>query len=404
MSNHLNNMKNSPGFNPNTGPTARPAFDQGFLGASDDQDVHMTDAPLTINPYQMHLQLPVIYEDDTFHVERAATYDLYVQANSVQVQTVFAPVLPPPHLNDDLTTAAPVQSNVNPYFHSLTPINVLSPTLAPDAYLHSVMTLTPLMLSQNHQLTNHPIQNAPPRKIAVPVSVIQRLEGLRQQQCTRRPCHRLETLPAEIRLIIYAYVFKGAELEVSPSHLTRGRCSPNDWLSPYRLITKGHTDLIRTSRFFFHEALPSLVRATTLEVWWVPSQRGVDPLHYLPDDFLSMIETIKVEFNAFVHIKRIRLPKLKQVDLFHGIDSPGGFADAIHIMNCQNCGGMPLIVKESFAGSVFSWRWKQRQYAYLGRLEGFTVNMTAVWEVWCPVPGMARIVRASIPISFVTSS
>lgn len=165
-----------------------------------------------------------------------------------------------------------------------------------------------------------------------------------------------------------------------------------------------HTDLIRTSRFFFHEALPSLVRATTLEVWWVPSQRGVDPLHYLPDDFLSMIETIKVEFNAFVHIKRIRLPKLKQVDLFHGIDSPGGFADAIHIMNCQNCGGMPLIVKESFAGSVFSWRWKQRQYAYLGRLEGFTVNMTAVWEVWCPVPGMARIVRASIPISFVTSS
>jgi hypothetical protein len=201
--------------------------------------------------------------------------------------------------------------------------------------------------------------------------------------------------------MIYAYVFEGVELKATHNHLTRGRCSPNDWLSPYRLITKASTDIIRTSRFFFHEALPSLVKATTLEVW--SSHRGVDPLHLLPDHFLSRIETIKVEANAFPDIDRTRLPRLKKVDFWHEIDSPGGFDDVIHIMNCENCGGMSLVVEESFAGSFYSWRWFQRQYAYLGRLEGFAVSMTVVWEIWCPVPGMARIVRASALALFVTS-
>jgi hypothetical protein len=172
-------------------------------------------------------------------------------------------------------------------------------------------------------------------------------------------------------------------------------------LSPYRLNTKAFTDIIRTSRFFFHEALPSLVKATTLEVW--SSGQGVHPLHLLPDHFLSRIETIKVEANAFLGVDRTRLLRLKKVDVWHEVDSPGGFDDVIHIMNCENCGGMAVVAEESFAGSFYSWRWFQRQWAYLGRLEGFAVNMTVVWEIWCPVPGMARIVRASALASFVTS-
>ncbi|KAK7905368.1 hypothetical protein LTR67_000089 [Exophiala xenobiotica] len=360
-------MKKSSVLNPSTGPSARPAFDQGYLNASDYQDVHMADAPLTINPYQMHLLPSIDYEDDTFHIKQAATYELYLQANSSQAQPVFAPVLPPPHLNNDLATTAPVQSYFNPYFQSLIPTYMLSPTLAPDTYPYSVMA----------------------RKKAVPVSLTRRLELLRQQERTRRPHHRLETLPAEIRMMIYVYLFEGAELRVTHNYLTRGRCSPNNWLSPYRLITKAFTDIIRTSRFFFHEALPSLVKATTLEVW--SSGQGVHPLHLLPDHFLSRIETIKVEANAFLGVDRTRLLRLKKVDVWHEVDSPGGFDDVIHIMNCENCGGMAVVAEESFAGSFYSWRWFQRQWAYLGRLEGFAVNMTVVWEIWCPVPGMARI-------------
>lgn len=145
------------------------------------------------------------------------------------------------------------------------------------------------------------------------------------------------------------------------------------------------TGILSTSKFFLNEALPYLNAATTIEV---PHSFGRnDPLANLPDEFLSRIKNIKVNFDSFVHIDRRRLPSLQNVHLFHDVDAPSGFSEVVEMIND---GGMEDVIEESF-DDVLSWKWKQRQFAYLAAEEGFALKMVVSWSFWCPVPEMAGI-------------
>ncbi|KAK5033555.1 hypothetical protein LTS07_003860 [Exophiala sideris] len=197
------------------------------------------------------------------------------------------------------------------------------------------------------------------------------------------PCC-LDTLPAEIRVRIYGYVFAGATLEASKSNMDR--CNINDQFSPYRLIVNVCTSIISASRFFLNEALPYLNTATTLEVPRIFGRN--DPLANIPDDFMSHVKNITVHIDSFVHIDRRRLSSLQRVHLLHDVDAPGGFEDVIEAMNAD--GGMEDVIEELF-NDVLSWKWKQRQFAFLAAEEGFALRMTVSLSFWCPAPEMAGI-------------
>ncbi|KAL6251971.1 hypothetical protein RBB50_002181 [Rhinocladiella similis] len=368
---------------------AQPRLDREALSATDDQDAQINDRPQTINPYEMHLTPPAVCTDEMLHSVPSIAQGPPVRANASNAQPVFLP--PPIYYHNMITTSA--TSEVQYYPQSSIQHPMLNGT---QAFTQAVIfpTMGHLMPLQPPALLIHPTQIGLARSILVPMSLAQQLQAQGQPQHTEMARNRLDTLPPEIRLKIYGYLFDGATIEVIPRNIMNGRCRPEDSLSPYKLIENAHTDIIRTSKLFLREALPSLVKATTLKISQAhhPQDATRDPLRHFPEDFLSKIETIIVEFNAFVHIDRQWLPKLKHVTLIHEVDSPGGFVDTVHVINCRNCGGVNAVIDEAFDGAVYSWRWFQRQFAHLGRLEGFAVDMTVTWEVYCEAPGMAKFV------------
>lgn len=234
-----------------------------------------------------------------------------------------------------------------------------------------------LALNVNNGATWRPILAAEAIMPAIEMSAVSPL--------TEAP-RSLETLPAEVRIKIYRHIFRGVELEVSRQ--TMQYCNTNDDLSPYRVINHPATEVLRTSRLLCNEALPLLNAATVLDV--KDTFGRTDPLARIPNAFLARITSIKVEMDAFTHINRKRLPALKHVHLVNEVDAPGGFSDVVHVMNCQRCGGVGAVIDESMR-DIFSWKWKQQQFAHLGREEGFTVTMTVLWSFYAAVE--AGIVR-----------
>ncbi|KAJ9644160.1 hypothetical protein H2204_001511 [Knufia peltigerae] len=373
---------------------APPRSDHRALPATDDLYDDIDDRPQTINPYEMHLTPPAVSSDDILHSVPSIAQRPPVQANGINTQTVF---LHHPPIYYQNIIAPPWMPDVQYFPQGFMQQQILNEALV-GTHAGIVPTLGHLMPLQPPALPMHATPNYLPPRMLLPRPPAQLLQGLGQGlgqfQYTGMACHRFDTLPPEVRLKIYGYLFDGAIIEVIPRNMMNVGCQPEAWFSPYKLIENAHTDIIRTSKFFLREAVPSLARATTLKIWQAhhPEEANQDPLRHFPESFLDEVETITVEFNTFVHIDRSWLPKLKQVNLFHDVDSPGGFVDTVHVINCQNCGGANAVVDEAFDGAVHSWRWFQRQFAYLGRREGFTVDMTVTWEVYCEAPGMAKFV------------
>jgi hypothetical protein len=213
--------------------------------------------------------------------------------------------------------------------------------------------------------------------------------SLRATSRSAGPAVGLQSLPTEIRLQIYKHVFD-TDIALNVNKRAMRTCDPNDPLCTYRLMSDVDAGLIRTCRLFRAEALPIVNAATWLYV--EDTFERQDPLEHIPDAFLLPIEKIKVEFDAFTHINRRRLPSLKRVHLFMQVEAPAGFDDVIHVINCPNCGGTDRIMEKSMGG-ILSWEWKQRQFAYLAEEEGWNLKMTVLWTF--PASVQVGIVRPS---------
>ncbi|KIW11776.1 hypothetical protein PV08_09048 [Exophiala spinifera] len=364
---------------------SQPRPDQGALSATDDEDVHMNDMPQTINPYQMDLTPPVVWTDEIPHSILSIAQGPLVQPNAINTQHSLLPH--PIYYQNMITT--PGMPEMQFYPHSPIQHPILNGNFAGTQAIRTP-TMEHLLPLQPPASLMHPSQNALARRTIMPMPPAQQLQAQGQQQQTAAPGHRLDNLPAEIRLEIYGYLFQGAEIEVIPRNMTR--CRPDVPASPCKVIEGAHTNIIRTSKFFFLDALPTLAKATHLNIPqpYHPQEATEDPLRQFPESFLKRIETITGDFNAFGRINGQRLRRLKHANLFHEVDSAGGFVDTVHIINCENCGGVDAVINAAFEGVVNNWRWLQKQIARNARREGFTVDMTVTWEVYCEAPGMAK--------------
>jgi len=153
---------------------------------------------------------------------------------------------------------------------------------------------------------------------------------------------------------------------------------PNDEFSVYSLVRNVDLSILNSCSFLRDEAIPSLNASTVLNIF--NHFRQSDPLANLPDDFLMGVRTIQVEVNAFLHIDRTRLPLLRQVNLIHEVEGLESFVQTVATMvNATD----PV---NASMQDVIDWRWKLKQFAHLGAEEGFTVNMTVMWDCYSEGP------------------
>lgn len=192
---------------------------------------------------------------------------------------------------------------------------------------------------------------------------------------SRPPDSNLLALPAEMRLEAYRHLFRNSQMDVHKRNMLL--IDPNDEFSVYELL-KVNISILKTCSFLRNEAIPSLNASTTLNI--NNSFHRSDPLAGLPDQFLKDIRTIRVEVDAFVHIKRARIPALRQVNLVHEVEGLESFARTV---------GAMLKAKDLMndaMSDVIDWRWRLNQFAHLGAEEGFAINMTVMLDCYSEGP------------------
>ncbi|KAK6375555.1 hypothetical protein LTR64_003682 [Lithohypha guttulata] len=152
-------------------------------------------------------------------------------------------------------------------------------------------------------------------------------------------------LPAEIRCMVYKYVFDWAILKLhyhlQHTHIERGklRLQPVSIDDIITHISDYKGALLRVSAFCKQEALYMLASCTTIVFEHQDNQRE-DLLHPIDHDFLRHVRGVQMFPDAFIHTDRKLLPNLKEVVLSYNVGGPCGRISIrawFHSLTCSTC-------------------------------------------------------------------
>lgn len=198
------------------------------------------------------------------------------------------------------------------------------------------------------------------------------------------PTHLLSA-SREMRMHIFKQLFQQSELRVTVHSMMM--LNPLDQFSVYNFLDNVDFNILNTCNSIRIEALYTLNACTTLNV--DGGFRGRDPLANIPDEFLAKIKHIRVAFESLYDIDRRRLPALKEVHIVHEVDGVGGYVDTVDgIMD-----DVDDAAEQAFE-DIASWKWKQRQAAYVAVEGGLRVKMTVLWSCYSEA-NEARVVSVS---------
>lgn len=197
-------------------------------------------------------------------------------------------------------------------------------------------------------------------------------------------------LPAEIRNIVYAYIFTGATLNLDyDKHIvatvrSRRILKQINVQQLLQLISDNKGALLLASKFYRTEGLQMLASFTKVELENGEDERN-DMLAVIDQDFMRHVPSIQMHPDTFIRTDRTLLSNLKEVTLSCKLElsnplahSPGDF---VHIITCPHCGdGDGSWFYHLYGHRVYSWDWKRKQLLYLAKEGGWTTKLILYTE------------------------
>ena len=202
---------------------------------------------------------------------------------------------------------------------------------------------------------------------------------------------RLQDLPAEIRFMVYNYLFEGATLDIKPSltQTIRGNSTYADIsVEDILVMISGHRGaLLIVSDFCKQEAVASLAENTLLrydhEVF----------LMLLDRKFSQHVTTIKIDLLTFLRTDKKLLPNLKKAVIYALADESYDVIEVIEdflydIIRMPKGRDVTQALYKVFAFSTGDWRWKREQLIHLSNESSWELVFTlyqpffnpAIWQ------------------------
>lgn len=195
---------------------------------------------------------------------------------------------------------------------------------------------------------------------------------------------RFFALPAELRCVVYKFIFGGAKLEVVHGNITT-RSSRSRIKIKIKQITTDEileriqdnkAALLQASKFCKKEALPILASCTTVE-FDVDSYERVDVFAVIDPEFLEHVSVVQLHPDHLIRANRTLIPRVRNVILTGEDSSHYDIYDVQHILENRHT------LLDSYAPGPYStfirtmldWSWKRQQLLHLAQECGWSIKL-----------------------------